>query len=254
MPPTVVGVGTAAAGVATITPGFPTPTGGFQDGDLIIGVGESVTDFPAAASNGFAHVGPAGSPVVQDTNTRLTVIWQRWTAGLTAHAWGDSGDHNLGCYLVVRDCSTSGDPWSAFAVGIDATLDNSATFPGVTSTIVADSLVLEIAAWSDDFAVAALPVNSNYTDITEHIDAVTNAGNDGAIFVASGARATVGATGQTTATLGGNATKAMMTLVLKPVVAGPPSEPPGLLIRSPRPAEQFHLYGPFADPRPSTLL
>jgi hypothetical protein len=35
---------------------------------------------------------------------------------------------------------------------------------------------------------------------------------------------------------------------------GPPAEPPGLLMRSPRPSEQFHLYGPFADPPPSTLL
>lgn len=42
--------------------------------------------------------------------------------------------------------------------------------------------------------------------------------------------------------------------LLRSTGAGGPGEPPGLLIRSPRPAEQFHLYGPFADPRPSTLL
>jgi hypothetical protein len=35
---------------------------------------------------------------------------------------------------------------------------------------------------------------------------------------------------------------------------GPPAEPPGLLLRSPRPSEQFHLYGPYADRPPSTLL
>jgi hypothetical protein len=35
---------------------------------------------------------------------------------------------------------------------------------------------------------------------------------------------------------------------------GPPSEPPGLLMRSPRPSEQFHLYGPFADRPPTTIL
>jgi len=37
-------------------------------------------------------------------------------------------------------------------------------------------------------------------------------------------------------------------------LAVPPSEPPGQLMRSPRPSEQFSLYGPFAPPSSSTIL
>lgn len=175
-PTVLTPVGVASMATTSITPALPAVT--FQTGDLIVGVGESVADFPTAASNGFAHV--TGSPVVQDTNTRLTLIWRRWTAGLTAHAWGNTGNHAIGAYIAIRGCKTTGNPWNVAAPGVDATSDNSALWPGHTpGTTVDDCLVLEIGAWSDDFATGAL-TNASLTSITERIDAVTSAGNDGA--------------------------------------------------------------------------
>jgi len=221
-PTVLTPVGVASASASSITPALPVVS--FADGDVIIGIGESVADFPTAASNGFAHIDSV-SPVVQDTNTRLTVIWRRWTAGLTAHAWGDSGDHNLGAYIAIRGCKTTGNPWNVVGVAVDATADNSALWPGATTTI-ADCLILEIGGWSDDFATGAL-TNGAYTSITERIDAVTALGADGAIALISAIKASAGATGQSTATLTGVAFKAMMTLALEPAppaAAGRPNQ------------------------------
>jgi hypothetical protein len=213
------GVGAVAAAVAQITPALPVVTGGFLDGDVIIGIGEceSVTApgaFPTAASNGFAHVDL--TPIAQSTNTKLTVIWQRWTAGLTAHSWGDSGDHNIGRYIVIRGCKTSGNPWNVSPVtNTDATSDTSAAWAAVT-TDVADCLVLFIGAWSDDVTTGVLTGGTGLTNIVEHIDSGTALGNDGEITLTSATKAAAGSTGAPTATLSLAAFKAMLTLAMEP--------------------------------------
>lgn len=226
------GAGTASGAVGSITPALPSPTPALQDGDVILGIGETFAQaFPSIASNGFAHVDL--SPVTNDTSTRLHVVWRRWTAGLTAHAWGDSGDHNLGCYLVVRGCKTTGNPWNTVATNFESTLDNSAAWPAAT-TSVDDCLVLFLAAWSDDFTTGALSGGTGLGAFTEHIDAGTATGNDGQVCAVGATKAAAGGTGSPTATLAGNATKAFMTLALEPE---PPSAgPPILVMAPPRPA------------------
>lgn len=219
-PTVLTPVGAASAAIASITPALPAVS--FQDGDVIIGVGESNggQNFPTIATNGFAHIDTV-SPVVQSTNTQLSVIWRRWTAGLTAHAWGDSGDHNIGAYVAVRGCKTTGNPWNVVSVGTDATLDNSAQWTTVTTT-VADCLVLFLGGWSDDFNTGALSGGTGLGAFTERIDAITALGADGAIFCADATKAAAGATGTPAATLTGTAMKALMTLALEPAPPPPP--------------------------------
>jgi hypothetical protein len=223
--------GAAAAAIATITPALPAVT--FQDGDVIIGIGESNggQNFPTVATNGFAHIDSV-SPVVQGVNTQLTVVWRRWTAGLTAHAWGDSGDHNIGAYLAFRGCKTTGNPWNVVSVGQDATLDNSAQWTTVTTTI-ADCLVLFIGGWGDDFNTGALSGGTGLGAFSERLDAVTALGADGAIFCAEAVKAAAGATGTPAATLTGTAHKALMTLALEPAPPAAPSALPSLVMARP---------------------
>jgi hypothetical protein len=218
-PPTVLTpVGVAVGNAASITPAKPVIAGGILADDVVIGIGESVANFPTIASNGFAHIDSV-SPVVQDTNTRLSVVWRR--GDFTAHAWGDSGDHNLGAYIAIRGCRTTGNPWNIVSVAMDNISDNSALWPTATTT-QADCLVLFIGAWSDDFATGALSGGTGLGAFTERIDAITATGNDGAIFVASADKAAAGATGTPGATLTGVAFKAMMTIAFDP--APPPPE------------------------------
>jgi hypothetical protein len=226
-PPTFLSpAGAASAAIASITPAKPAIAGGILADDVVLGIGESNggQNFPTIATNGFAHIDSV-SPVVQGVNTQLTVVWRR--GDFTAHAWGDSGDHNIGAYLVFRGCKTTGNPWNVVSVGQDATLDNSALWTTVTTTI-ADCLVLFIGGWGDDFNTGALSGGTGLGAFTERLDAVTALGADGAIFCAEAVKATAGATGTPAATLTGTANKALMTLALEPA----PAPPPGLNVQN----------------------
>ena len=215
--PTVVGTGAIAANAASITPAFP---GSLLAGDILIGIGESNggQNFPTIATNTFAHIDSV-SPVVQGVNTQLSVVWSRYNGVITAHAWGDSGDHNIGRYIAIRGARSSGNPWNIVAVATEATSDTSATWPGATTTSP-DCLVLEIIATSQDVVTGTAQLgaltNGAYTSITEQIDNNTNLGAGGAIGCVSGIKATAGATGASTATLATAGFKALMTLALNP--------------------------------------
>jgi hypothetical protein len=222
LPTVLTPVGVASAGVGSITPAKPVIAGGILADDVVIGIGESNggQNFPTIATNGFAHIDSL-SPVVQSTNTQLSVIWRR--GDFTAHAWGDSGDHNIGCYIAIRGCKTTGNPWNVASAAVDATLDNSALWPTATTTI-ADCLVLFLGGWSDDFNTGALTGGTGLGAFTERIDAVTATGADGAIFCADASKVAAGATGTPAATLTGTAMKALMTLALEPAPAAAAAE------------------------------
>jgi hypothetical protein len=218
--PTVVGTGAVSAAAATITPAFPAS---LAVNDIIIGVGESVggSNFPTIATNGFAHIDSV-SPVVQDTNTQLSVVWARYDGVMTAHAWGDSGDHNLGRYIAIRGCPTTGNPWDVVAVAVEATSDTSASWPNPADTTGPDRLVLLILATSADIGTAQISsvTNGALTSITEQMDNATTLGNGGVIICYTGIKATAGAIGASTATLTTAGFKAFMTLAMKEPPAG----------------------------------
>lgn len=222
--PTVFAVGAVASGIGAITP--PLPGGTLLDNDVLVTIGESVggQNYPGSAGfppTGWAHV--TGSPVVQDTNTQLTVIWKRFATGDTAPGWGDSGDHNVGRMIAIRGCKTTGNPWNVVASSTESTSDTSAAWPGNTiSTTVADCLVLEIIATGADVASTAqlgALTNANLSSITERMDNWISNGNGGGIGMVSGVKASAGNIGSSTATLGTAATKSLMTLALEPPAA-----------------------------------
>jgi hypothetical protein len=216
--PTVVAVGTVAAGTTTITPAFPAS---IAANDILLTICESVGGQNFSTPSGWAHVssdGTAVSPVVQSTNTQLTVFWRRYDGIFTAPALSGTTDHALGRMIAIRGCPLSNNPWNVVGVGVEATSDTSAAWPGATTT-VADTLVLEIISTSADPASASTVqigavTNAAYTSITEQIDNGDPTGNGGVIGVVSGIKATAGATGSSTMTLATAGFKAMMTLAM----------------------------------------
>lgn len=218
--PTVVAVGTVASGTSAVTPAFPAS---LAVDDVIVGIGESIggANYPTAASNTFAHV--TGSPVAQAANTQLTVVWARYDGVITAHSWGDSGNHNVARYIAVRGCVATGNPWGAVAVAVESVANTSAEWPGVADTGGPDALILECIATGRDAASTAnlgALTNANYSSITERMDNWISSGTGGGIGMVTGIKATQGATGVSTATMGSTDTKAYMTLALLPPATG----------------------------------
>jgi hypothetical protein len=256
MPPTIVGTGAVSSSVSAITPAFPT---GLAVDDVLVGIGESVggANYPSIATNGFAHLASDStpvSPVVQGVNTQLSVVWARYDGVMTAHSWGDSGDHNIGRYVAIRGCPTTSNPWHVVATAVSATSSTSASWPGVTTT-VADCLILEIIATGADISTAQLGTltNATYTSIVEQIDNATTSGGGGVIGCVSATKATAGATGQSTCTLTTAATKAYVTVAWA-AASGGGGVAPQVLQRAPRPSERPQLVGPYAPPGPTTII
>jgi hypothetical protein len=214
-PPTVVAVGA----VDSATPWAPGLPAGWQVDDILLIIVESTGGETAPSATGYAHV--TGSPVVEATNTQLSVLWKRATTSEPAPTVTGPTDHAVTRMLGVRGCPVTGNPWNISPVATEATVDTSATWPGGTTT-VADCLVLEIIAAGLPDAASTINLgvlaNANYTGITERMDNWVLTGNGGGIGVVSGVKATAGATGQSTATLAVASSKALMTLALKPQV------------------------------------
>ena len=250
MAPSVVNVGAVASSASAITPAFPASISA-NDCLFTVAECEGITS-PGAYTlpSGWAHV--TGSPIQEGTNTRLWVIWARYDGVFTAPSLGDSGDHNVGRMIAIRGCPTTGNPWDIASSATEATSDASATWPGVTTT-VDDTLILEIISTGADVASTAqlgTLTNTNYTSITKQMDNWISTGNGGGFGMVTGIKATLGATGQSTATMATPSTKCLITLALKNAFSGSAR----ILQRSPRPAEQHTVVGAYAPYSPSSFL
>jgi hypothetical protein len=237
--PAVVATGAVAAGTTTITPALPA---GIVTNDILLLICESVGGQSYNLPTSWAHV--TGSPVVQSTNTQLTVMWRRWDGAFAAPALTGTTDHALGRMLAVRGCPTTGNPWNVVSSAVEALSDTTAVWPGVTTTTT-DTQVLEIICTDADPGSATTTeigalTNATYTSITEWIDNGDTTGNGGVIGVVSGAKATAGATGGSTMTLARAGFKAMMTLAMINAANKVEWRQP-----SPRPSAIGSTYGPY---------
>ncbi|HEY3142151.1 MAG TPA: hypothetical protein VGJ86_13530 [Acidimicrobiales bacterium] len=253
MPPTVVGTGAVDAA----TPWVPSLHASTAADDIVLIVCENTGGEAAPAASGYAHISSDAtpvSPVVQGVNTQLSVLWKRAGAGESAPTVTGPSNHAATRTISIRGCPTIGNPWHVVAVASSATSSTAASWPGVTTT-VPDCLILEIIATGTDTTIAQLGVltNGNYTSITEQMDNWTNVGAGGGIGLVSATFAAQGATGQSTATLTTAATKAYMTIAFV-AATGSGGVFEHKLQRSPRPAEQFSIRGPYANIPPSSIL
>lgn len=226
MAPTVVALGAVATGTTTMTPALPA---GIAANDIILIVAETVGGQSINLPTSWAHITSGASnvsPVVQSTNTQLTVFWRRYDGAFTAPLLSGPVDHCIGRTIAIRGCPTTGNPWNVVAVATEALSDTSVTWPGATTT-APDTLVLEILALSADIGsgqIAAM-TNAAYTSITEQMDDGTLTGNGGVIICYSGIKTTAGATGSSTATVTTAGFKSLMTLAMISAVAAAAAMP-----------------------------
>jgi hypothetical protein len=217
--PTVRAVGAVVPGQNNIVPTMPT---GVLANDVLLLFVETAAEAVtlSGGTETWTQVTTPASIGTAGTGTRITVFWARASQNSpTSPTINDSGDHQQAGIIAFQGVITSGNPINVSATSTETNVDTSVSFPGVTTT-VADTLVVVAMAGdlpdtngSGNFSGWT---NANLTNLTEQIDNTTTSGNGGALGVATGGKATAGASGSTTATLGTAAVKAMMTIALTP--------------------------------------
>jgi len=219
--PTFVVAGTVASGTGTITPALPS---GIAVNDILLLFLETTNQAISISNqNGGTWAAVTNSPQGTGTGasssaTRLTVFWSRYNGTQGAPTASDSGNHQLGRIIAVRGAVTSGNPWDVTAGGVEATADTSGAIPGATTTVVNTLIVAAIATALPDATGTAnfsAWANSNLTSVTERTDNTVTAGNGGGLGIATGVKATAGAYGNTTVTVGTSARKGMMSIAIK---------------------------------------
>jgi hypothetical protein len=169
-------------------------------------------------ANSPKRVGGTGASSL--TATRLTVFWSMYNGTQGAPTTSDSGDHQIGRIIAIRRgvaaySTPSAPPWDVTAGNVEAASDNNGSIQGATTTVNNTLVVAAVAAALPDL-IGAANFGSWTTGFTERVDNTRNEGNGGAIGVATGVKATAGAYGNTSVTLGYNAYKAMMSIAIKP--------------------------------------
>lgn len=206
-----------------VTTGLNWPTHAIDDIALLFieSTGGQIPTLADAA--GFVQV--ANSPQATGagtTGTRITVFWARATsAAMVGPTITGPADHAYAQIITYRGAINTGNPWDVTGGGVKAGASTSVTMTGVTTT-VANTLIVQAVARDNDNAGAAFSAqaNVNLTGIAERSDAGTTTGNGGGFAVWDGAKATAGATGNTTATVT-SSRNAFLTIALKPPVVGP---------------------------------
>ena len=215
---TFVNAGTYAQGTGSVSPGLPAS---MNDNDLMLLVMETGLNEAVAAITGWTEV--TNSPVIQGTNTRLTVRYRFRQTGDTAPATGDPGNHISARIIAFRgvDLTTPFDVNPT--TGSNGTATTTMTMPSITPTSAA-CMIVGLNSAQDD---AALTTNiysawtaGGLVSITECIDNGHASGDDGSLGGAYGIKTTAGATGTITATHAGSVQQANMTIALRPAVTG----------------------------------
>ena len=211
-----------ALGAATVS-GLTWPAHAVDDIALLFVESTGGQPVTLSVANGFAPVTNSPQATGLTTNgTRISVFWARATSTTMAGpVLSGTTDHVYARILTYRGAINTGNPWDVTGGGVKATASTSVTVTGVTTTI-ADTLVVQAVAHSADSTAAyfSAQANANLTGITVRTDAGTNTGNGGGFSVWDGAKATAGATGNTTATVT-SSINAFLTIALKPGVAVP---------------------------------
>ena len=215
--PNFQAAGTAVSSNGAVSPAWPTHV----TDDVALLIVESTGGQPATLSTAAGFVAVANSPQatgLTTSGTQLTVFWARATSSaMAAPTVADPGDHVYAQIITYRNVIRTGNPWDVTGGGFKILSSTSLTVTGVTTT-VADTLVVQAAARDDDSAAAEFGsiTNAGLTSIGLRSDGGTTQGNGGGFAVWDGGQASIGATGNTTATIATAGVNAFLTLALKP--------------------------------------
>lgn len=134
--------------------------------------------------------------------TRLQIFWRR--VGIDAipnPTISDGGDHQLAIIAAFRGCRTTGNPYDV--IGSVASNSIATVTASTITTTIANTLVCMAISTTAGHTAAGY-TNANLANIAELFDVNTTQGNDGALMLAKGEKATAGSVGATTATLTGS--------------------------------------------------
>jgi hypothetical protein len=221
-PQTTLAPAFSATGTA-VTAGLNWPLHAIDDVGLLFietAGGEAPTLADAA---GFLPV--TNSPQTTGTGTAGTTLSVYWARATSTSMPGPSitapADHAYARIITYRGTASSGNPWDVTGGGVKAAASTSVAVTGVTTTVPNTRIVQAVARDNDSAAAAfSAETNANLTGIAERNDAGTTTGLGGGFAVWDGAKATAGATGNTTATVT-NSINAFLTIALRPVVTQP---------------------------------
>jgi hypothetical protein len=200
--PAVVGVSVNNQGTGAITIAFPV---GYTaiDNDIALTFRECDNGGTITAPSGWAIAANQG--VASGATTRISIIWKRLVAGDTAPsiAFPVGGDHHTGRMIIISGCKTTGFPWNQVLTGQELLADTTVSITGVTTT-AADCLCLYAFSTGQDIASTAGATgwaNASLGSVTERMDNWVSTATGGGLAMASGTKATAGATGNMAATL-----------------------------------------------------
>jgi hypothetical protein len=219
--PTVVGVGAAGSTTTTMTLAYPAGYTAVAD-DIAISFIETESEGITPPTNWGVLTNVICS---SGTITRLNTIWRRLTTSEASPLIADPGNHMVGQMIIIRGCITTGNPYDIFGGTTELVADSSVSILSVTTT-VPNCLILQAFSTGQDVAattgVTGTWANASLVNVTERMDNWAIAGLGGGFAMASGEKATAGATGAMTATMTASLTanfKALMTIALKEQVS-----------------------------------
>ena len=192
--PSLRAVGSFASGTTTCTPGLPAGT---AENDILVMVVECSDADTANTPTGYTALGTG----IGGTTVKGAVFVKRATASESAVAANGTVNHVHAVVVGVKDADTAGSPWEIGAWG-DNGVSGTMTCPGL-DTNVDEAFVLQIHVITDnanDTTNGDAYTNANLTGIVEIQDQAETTGDGGGSCIASGVKATAGATGNSTAT------------------------------------------------------
>jgi hypothetical protein len=195
--------GTSGSGTTSCTAAVPTGGSAPQANDILLIVVESSDSTTAAGTPNT----PAGgwSKLFEETQgggatnvVTLTVFGKRAGGSETDVTIDGVGNHVAATMLVFSGCVTTGDAWTV-GTGNGGTAA-SATVTGLNTPSAENLVVMIVGVTRDANSTTTFAnwANSNLTSILEREDNTTSSGAGGGIGVATGEKATAGATGDST--------------------------------------------------------
>lgn len=214
--PTVVNVGTVAAGTTAAQP-VPYPTG-VTDLDICVIFCET-TNEPVNAISGWSNAGAGFIAQTGGTITGITVRWRRYVSGdAVPNISSTPQNHIIAQMIAVRGCVTTGDPWDATSFTTENVADTTVATPTLTVTAGQDVLVLFAVAQGQDTNTAQGPAtwtNASLTGVATQMNANTISGDGGGFSVGSGGKTSGGSVSASTGSLATANFKALFAGALK---------------------------------------
>lgn len=196
-------------------------------GDVgVLWVTNSDSSVGGLTANGFTFkhaVEGGGNPTGAITHQYLAMYWCRATSTSMASpiiandVIGAGSTYAIAVITTYRGCIVSGDPFNAVGGDTTSSASTSVVIPGGVTTL-ANCLIAFGASDSRDSASANRSTgytNTDLTDIVAVTDFNTAAGNGGGLYIGHGLKATAGAFGNTTFSLGASAQQGRIWGALK---------------------------------------